>query len=576
MKKVLALIVSIVMLLSLLTACCTADKGSDNTGDTSVGSSNNDGNTSTPATGDDGLIPSAYGGVSVTAPGTLPIVKEPVKLSILIAQHPNVEDYDNNKMTLYMEQQTGVDIEWVIVPAQDATQRVNLLLSSQVDLPDVFMIPTGMTNEIVSDMADQGVFRQLDDMIDKLAYWYKERRDKDPLLEEMLKLPDGHEYTMPKVVLSEPNDMSRRAWINQKWLDNLGLKAPTTTEELVTVLKAFKTGDPNRNGKPDEIAFIGAKNGWNTLPEEYILNSFIKFNRSTPYYIDNGKVQAAYDKDAYREGLKYLHRLCVVEGLLDPATFTQENDQLKQLFDNEEIALVGLAPGGGTFLWADMAGERVKEYGPLAPLKGPAGVQYTYYDPYGSYYLTEWIITTVCKNPEVAFRFADFMYSRDVSMRNRLGEPGVDYAIPTNGEMGVDGDPATYSPILPWGKVNSSRWEEIGPTYNDFDNNGVKSDDPYELQQYLWNATAQYYAPYKPPADMNLNGKIFYTPDDARRLSEINTDLRTYVQNCIAEFTTGVKDPNDDNQWNAYLKELKALGYEEYISIVQARIDSLK
>jgi len=525
---------------------------------------------------DDGLIPSAYGGVSVSAPGVLPIVKKAVELSILIAQHPNIEDYENNKMTLYMEQQTGVDIKWVIVPSQDAVQRINLLLASQVDIPDVFMIPSGMTNEVVSDMADQGLFLQLDDMIQKHAHWYAEKRAQDPLIEKLMKLPDGHEYTLPKVVLSEPNAMSRRAWINQNWLDKLKLEMPKTTEDLFNVLKAFKNNDPNGNNKADEIAFMGSTNGWSAYPEEYILNSFIKYNRGAPYYLDNGKFEAAFDKDAYREGLKYMHQLCAVEGLLDPATYTQDNDQLKQLFDNPDAALVGLATGGGTFIWAPMTGDRVKEYAPLAPLKGPDGVQYTYYDPYGSYYINEYIITSACKNPEVAFKFADFMYSRDVSMRNRLGEPGVDYSIPTNNEMGVDGKPATYNPILPWGQINTARWDEIGPTYNDFDNNGIKGPDPFELQQYLWNATEDYYAPYKPPVEMCHNGKLYFVADEARRLSEISTDLKTFVQNALAEFVTGIRNPNDDKQWEAYLNELKAIGYEEFIAINQARYDSMK
>ena len=112
-----------------------------------------------------------------------------------------------------MKEQTGVSVDWIIVPSQDAIQRVNLILSTQVDIPDIFMIPSGMTNEVVSDMADQGLFLQLDDMIAKHAHWYAERRAEDPLIEQLMKLPDGHEYSLPKVVLSEPNAMSRRAWM---------------------------------------------------------------------------------------------------------------------------------------------------------------------------------------------------------------------------------------------------------------------------------------------------------------------------------------------------------------------------
>ena len=37
-------------------------------------------------------------------------------------------------------------------------------------------------------------------------------------------------------------------YINQTWLDNLGLEVPTNMDELEEVLIAFKEGDPNGNG----------------------------------------------------------------------------------------------------------------------------------------------------------------------------------------------------------------------------------------------------------------------------------------------------------------------------------------
>jgi putative aldouronate transport system substrate-binding protein len=72
------------------------------------------------------------------------------------------------------------------------------------------------------------------------------------------------------------------------------------------------------------------------------------------------------------------------------------------------------------------------------------------------------------------------------------------------------------------------------------------------------------------------NSKLFFKADEARRLSEINTDLKVFVNNALAEFVTGIRDPNDDKQWEAYLRELKTLGYEEYIAINQARYDAMK
>ncbi len=569
MRKILALALCVLMVLTALAACGDAGSSSSTAGNTTTGS------TATPTPTDDGMIPSAYGGVSVTPPGELPVVKEPVTLTIMTEDHFNVSDYYDNKFTKFIEEQTGVTIEWVLVPQTDTIQKVNLLLASQTDLPDVFMLPaTGITNDVVADYAGQGVFLQLDDMIENLGYWYKERRAQDPLIEQIMKLPDGHEYTLPKVVLSEPNATSRRAWINQNWLDALNLDTPTTTDELTEVLRAFKTGDPNGNGINDEIGLMGSRNGWATNLEEYIMNSFLIYDRSSPWYLENGRFTSSLDKDAFRDGLIYMNMLAS-EGLLDTASFTQEDDQLKQLFANEEAALVGLATGGGTFLWAPMDGERVREYAPLAPLKGPGGVQYSYYAPYGSYMVREYIITSACKNPEAAFRVADFMYSREASMRNRLGEPEVDYEVPSNGEMGVDGEPATYKPILVWGSVNNSHWNEIGPTYNDFDNNGVKTDDPYELQQYLWNTTINYYKPYEPPVEMIHNNNMFFDPEDARQMSEVWNTLRDYSQSALAEFVTGVRDPNSDADWQQYIDELTSIGYLDYIEIVQRRYDSM-
>ena len=45
-------------------------------------------------------------------------------------------------------------------------------------------------------------------------------------------------------------------WINQTWLDELGLEPPVDFESLLDVLTAFQTKDPNLNGKQDEIPAV--------------------------------------------------------------------------------------------------------------------------------------------------------------------------------------------------------------------------------------------------------------------------------------------------------------------------------
>ena len=560
-----ALLMSTLMLAGTLWGC---GSGSADSGGSSGGGDKS-------SESDGGKSSDSAGGVKVSAPGELPIVTEDVKLRIFMSQNVSVEDYVDNKFTKWMEEQTGVTLEIETVPEKDVIQKVNLMLASNTDLPDVFNCTGGITADMVADMADQGVFIQLDDLIEEHGFWYKEVVERDPLVDEIVRLPDGNQYSLPRIVLSVPNQTSGRGWINQKWLDELGLDTPTTTDEFADVLRAFKTGDPNKNGQADEIPLIGASmTGWHSSPDEYIMNSFVQYDRAMPFYIDDdGKMQASFDKDAYREGLIYMKMLCD-EGLLDPATFTQDEVQLKQIFANEDAALVGFVPGGGTFQYDSMEGERVREYVPLSPLTGPDGFRLAWYNPYNSYDAKSWIITNTCENPEAAFRVADLMYSREAAMRNRLGEPEVDYLIPKDGEEGVDGEPATYQPVLAWGSIQKSHWNEVGPTYNDFDNNGVKEDDPYELQQYLWNATRDYFTPYIPDIKNCYNQLTFYTFDDARKLADIWSTLKDYQRESLAKFVTGVTDPANDKDWEQYIGEIENIGYLDYLEIMQNRYDS--
>ena len=272
----------------------------------------------------------------------------------------------------------------------------------------------------------------MDDLVDQYGYWYKELLEKEPRLEDMMITPDGHQYSMPRVIVSKPNSMSGRGWINQTWLDRLGLDTPTTTDEFRTVLEAFRDQDANGNGDPnDEYPWMGCNDTWRGFGDEYIMNSFIQYNRDTPYYIEDGVVQAAYDKEAYREGLRYWRSLAA-DGLFDTTTFTQTVNQMKQVFEDPECSKVGFACAGGQHCYTDQLGDRSREYVPLAPLKGPDGYQGSFYDPYGNYgyYVANFVITSASKNPEMVFRWIDSQYTRESSMRNRLGEPGVDYAIP--------------------------------------------------------------------------------------------------------------------------------------------------
>ena len=69
----------------------------------------------------------------------------------------------------------------------------------------------------------------------------------------------GGIYFVPMLRLDPDLRVFQGFQIRQDWLDKLRLKVPTNVDEWYTTLKAFKTRDPNGNGKADEIPFTATR-----------------------------------------------------------------------------------------------------------------------------------------------------------------------------------------------------------------------------------------------------------------------------------------------------------------------------
>lgn len=59
---------------------------------------------------------------NMKAPGILPIVVEPVTLTIGLVPATTVTDYNDNDFTEYLEEKTGIDIEFYMFPSEEPAQ----------------------------------------------------------------------------------------------------------------------------------------------------------------------------------------------------------------------------------------------------------------------------------------------------------------------------------------------------------------------------------------------------------------------------------------------------------------------
>ena len=62
---------------------------------------------------------------------------------------------------------------------------------------------------------------------------------------------------------------------------------------------------------------------------------------------------------------------------------------------------------------------------------------------------------------------------------------------------------------------------------------------------------------------------LVYTAEEQEVIDTYQAAYKEYMKEARAEFITGAKDPSDDAQWEAYLKELEANGLEELLEVVQ-------
>ncbi|OPH49042.1 hypothetical protein BC351_37650 [Paenibacillus ferrarius] len=503
----------------------------------------------------------------VNPPGVLPITKEKTTIKVMSRTNPSVENFATNEFTKWLEEKTNIHIEWDV--ASDPQQKLNISLASG-DYPDVYL-GFNITPVQLSLYGKDGVFIPLNKLIDKYGVETKKMFASLPYTKELSSNFDGNIYGLPSVNECFHCTHSSKMWMNQKWLDAVGMKLPTTTEEFYQVLKAFKEKDPNGNKKADELPLVGA-NIANSYVDTYLMQAFIDSDRSMQFLKD-GKIKVAFNQPEYKEGLKYLNKL-FKEGLIDPQSFTQDRNQLRKLGENPDAEILGAIPAQNPTVFNLLEGPRWKDYVAVPPLKGPGGVQASKYIPQG---ITtgSFVITNKMKNPEIAMRLADFLYSEEATMRAVLGRPDMEWKAAGPNDIGINGKPAKYTVLgnsSPGAK--NATWGQVGPSLRSNDwRLGQTADPKNPLEDILYKETLNKYEPYKPDPK-NAIPTLFFTNDQSDEIANISKTIDDYRKETTARMIIG--DLDIDKKWDEYVKNLDNMKLPRYLQIHQEAYDAMK
>jgi putative aldouronate transport system substrate-binding protein len=512
------------------------------------------------------------------APGQFPLTDEKAELTVMIQKPPYIADLNKNEAAAWYEEYTNDHVTYVQVPSQSAREVTNLQIAAG-DYPDI-IISAGMNLADEVSYADQGIFIPIDELIAKQGYWYQKAIEQIPELPGAIIQSDGHIYGLPNINQAFHTFFLTKAWLNQDWLDKLGLATPQTTDEFYEMLKAFATQDPNGNGKADEIPMMGHLGA--TAPYAFLLNSFVYFNPAANFLaMHDGKVSFVANTEEFREGLRYVARL-VDEGLLNRVSFTQNVDQAKMLGTNPDAPLVGVFTNS---TWWDTVGQRTDtpdhradSYVALPPLEGPHGVRFSPQTNNG-FDVAHAHITDKCKDPILAFRWLEAMYSDEATMNTQFGLKGIMHDDPDPGALGINRKPALWKLMGISTNIDDNPYFIVniflGNRYSDLrlgeQTDWSNPDAKFEQEPKLYLETLEKYYPFRPQPGEFLPLNINHTISESTEIGNMVREISTYVEESIVAFVTGTK--NLDRDWDTYVREFQRLGLPRVLEVKQIAYD---
>ena len=515
---------------------------------------------------------------TVSEPGQLPVTDEVVEYTICAPDVTYINDLNENTLTPWILEKTNIKLNYEEIPDTEWDTKVNLLIASD-ELPDAFIYGSFSAAEL-ADYGAQGVFLPMNDIIAEHGYYINQVFDQQEALPGAYTALDGNIYTLPSVNECYHCYYSMRAWINRQWLTNLGLEYPNTVDEFVNVLRAFKEQDANGNGDPnDEIPFSGNASSWNGTIYPFLLNSFLHYDTSNLSVKEDGTVIFTPIQPEFMEGLQWIASL-IDEGLIEKEALTQTAEQLKTKGSGVDSALLG---GFTAAVWWDGVGaddgegSRCREYCGLSPLEGPNGVRISPWSGTG-FYMGNCVITTACEDPVPLFKMFDYMLSEEGTLRSQIGELDVDYVMPDEGALGINGKPALYK-LLPNATTGGTAGDEsttamanVFPANrtNDFRLGEMANYDDPETQWLqeprLYNESAKYFAPYA-DEHMMYPSAVNLTAEESEKINFMKTQINDYVKENIVLFLAGEK--SFDTDWDSFIAEFDNLKLDEYMELRQ-------
>ncbi|MEU7613009.1 extracellular solute-binding protein [Micromonospora sp. NPDC049204] len=452
-----------------------------------------------------------------------------------------------------LTKRTNVKIEPVAVPLSDYEQKRSLLIGAG-DAP--LIIPKTyhpQEDAFVSSGAILPVSDYLDlmpNLKDKIAKW-----NLKPEIDN-LRQADGKFYLLPG--LHEKPTQDYTVLVRTDIMQELNLPVPKTWDDLYTVLKAMKAKYPNVYPYSDLFSKPNPTGALlNLLGSSHGTYAGWDYQHAT-WNPAEKKFTYTGSSEQYKQMVTFLHKL-VAEGLLDPESFTQTDDQARQkLANGKSFVVTGNAQTLVNNHRPDLAKTLPNAKMAKIPLPiGPAGEV----NPFPR--LENGIMISSkareSKNFVAMMQFIDWLWYSDAGLEfARWGVEGTTFTKDASGKRTLVPD-VSFLGLNP--KASKHLQKDFGFQNGVFAYGGAPdlvrgffSPEELEFQKVMDARKPREVPPPRP-----------FTDEEREQVSLWETPLKDFVTQNTLKFALGQRPLSE---WDAYVAELKAKNSEQYINVV--------
>ena len=493
-------------------------------------------------------------------------LEEPVTFTFMIQGVESVEFKNaiaNNALTKKLEAATNVHIEWQFIG--NDTTKLSLLMSGG-GYGDVIWGGPVLNSVTASKYIAAGKIQDLTPYItEDLMPEFSADLAENPKIMNMITAADGKVYTLPKITGLEGSYLESPIFINKAWLDKVGKDVPTTIDEFIDVLRAFRDGDPNGNGEADEIPYIACTSSamgnlealggmFGIATKDGTNDSFVQ--------VKDGKVTFVPATDTYKEYVKFLRQL-YTEGLLWSECFTANSSTMNAKLKSE-TCLVGCYT-----LNTPLKTDYADDYICIRPPKVEGYEPCWYYHPAIDGSKNQFYVTDKCQNLSILMAYVDQFFNLENSVMAYYGPVGEGRVIMENGK---------YT-FLELSSEEAASLGNTNPAYSGLVGNHIRSITSSDFANKINLSKEQKilqsnYELYKDILNDERWPRPYFATEVCNDADLYVTDINLTVGQRRANWITGRTDIDSD--WDKFLSDLDACGLQEYMVILQDAYDACR